>query len=489
MRLLFITNLYPPYVVGGNELLCDDVVRALRGRGHQVSVLCGRGRDLPRHPDVFGALELDLDRKEETLLGGRVPSPARPSACTSSAPPATGRPVARSASRRPTSIVVWNLYMASLAPLVAARRSGRPVVVHVSDKWLYFGLYDIEALLQATVPWKRAALALARRTVQPLLRALAPPRGLVAISEFMKAFYVEAGVPEEEIEVIHLGVRTDLFTAAPRLPRAPEDGLELLFVGSLWEGKGPHTAVRALGRVRRAGVKAHLDVCGDGPDSFARVLQATVAEEGVGAHVTFHGRVGRDVVRRFTETHDVLVFASEWDEPFAAVPVEAMSAGMAVVATTAGGTPEAIVDGETGLLVPPRDPDALARALLRLAGDDGAAPPARPEGGRGRACPLRFRYLRRSPGGSLSERVRSLAHDPRRPSQRVMVISTIRTRRVRRHRRAALSTGRHGRARSSAVSSAWRRAISGGIVEPISPLVAAVQAVPDACLLAARAAA
>ena len=370
MRLLFVTNLYPPYVVGGNELLCDDVVRGLRARGHQVSVLCGRGRDLPAPPDVIGALELDLDRKEETLLGGRVPSAGEAIRLHLFSPASYGATRRAIREQAPDVIIVWNLYMASLAPLVAVRHSGRPVVVHVSDKWLYFGLYDIEALLQATVPWKRAALALARRTVQPLLRALAPPRGLVAISAFLKAFYVEAGAAEEEIEVIRLGVRTDVFTSAPRLPRAPEDALKLLFVGSLWEGKGPHTAVRALGRVRRAGVKAHLDVCGDGPDSFARVLQTTVEEEGVGAHVTFHGRVGRDAVRRLTETHDVLVFASEWDEPFAAVPVEAMSAGMAVVATTAGGTPEAIVDGETGLLVPPRDPDALARALLRLAGDD-----------------------------------------------------------------------------------------------------------------------
>ena len=76
MHLLFVTNLYPPYVVGGNEMLCDDVVQGLRRRGHQVSVLCGRGRGLPSHPDVVGALDLDLDRKEETFLGGRVPSAA-----------------------------------------------------------------------------------------------------------------------------------------------------------------------------------------------------------------------------------------------------------------------------------------------------------------------------------------------------------------------------------------------------------------------------
>jgi glycosyltransferase involved in cell wall biosynthesis len=370
VHLLFVTNLYPPYVVGGNEMLCDDVVQGLRRRGHQVSVLCGRGRDLPAHPDVVGGLELDLDRKEETLLGGRLPSAmeaVRLHVFSLASYAATRRAIA---ARRPDLVVVWNLYMASMAPLVAAARSGRPVVVHVCDKWLYFGLHDLEALLVATVWWKRAALKVARGTVQPLLRRLARPHHLVAISDFMKAFYVAAGVDPDAIDVVRLGIPTGVFTFAPRAPRAGGAPLQLLFVGSLWEGKGPHTAVRALGRLIRSGVRAHLDVCGSGPESFAKVLHDVIAEEGVAAAVTLHGRVGRDAVRRFCQARDVLVFPSEWDEPFAAVPVEAMSCGMAVVATTAGGTPEAVVDGETGLLVPPGDPDALAHALRRLAEDD-----------------------------------------------------------------------------------------------------------------------
>ena len=352
-------------------MLCDDVVRGLRGRGHQVTVLCGRGRDLPSHPDVLGALELDLDRKADTLLGGRVPSAVeavRLHAFSRVSYAATRRVIEE---RRPDLVVVWNLYMASMAPLVAALGSGAPVVAHVSDKWLYYGLYDIEALLVATVWWKRAALKVARGAVQPLLRLRAQPRRIVAISDFMKAFYVSAGIAPETIDVVHLGIPTAVFTSPLRAPRAPGSPLELLFVGSLWEGKGPHTAVRALGRLIRAGVPAHLHVCGSGPDSFATVLRSVIAEEGVGSSITLHGQVDRDTVRRLCQTSDVLVFPSEWDEPFAAVPVEAMSCGMAVVATTAGGTPEAIVDGETGLLVPPRDPDAMARALLRLAADDG----------------------------------------------------------------------------------------------------------------------
>ena len=214
MRLLFVTNLYPPYVVGGNEMLCDDVVQGLRRRGHQVTVLCGRGRDLPADSDVVGALELDLDRKEDTLLGGRLPSApeaVRLHLFSPASYAATRRVIDQ---RRPDLVVVWNLYMASMAPLVAAARSRAPVVVHVCDKWLYFGLYDLEALLVATVWWKRMALKLARRTVQPVLRLLAKPRRMVAISHFLKAFYVAASRDADAIDVIHLGIPTEVFTFA-----------------------------------------------------------------------------------------------------------------------------------------------------------------------------------------------------------------------------------------------------------------------------------
>ena len=370
MHLAFVTNLYPPYVVGGNEMLCDEVVQALRARGHQVSVLCGRGRDLPRHPGLRGALDLDLDRKEDTFLGGRVPTPVE-AVRRHLFSPASYRTTQRwLREMSPDVIVVWNLYMASLAPLVAAHRSGVPAVVHVCDQWLYYSLYDLDALLRPVALWKRAAVRVAERVLQPSLRAAASPHRVVAISRFMKDVYVRAGLAPERIEVVHLGVPTEDFAFTPCRPRSAGDPLRLLFVGSLWEGKGPQTALRALGALLRSGVPAHLDICGDGAPRFTAFLQGVIAEEDVGAHVTLHGRVDRDIVRRFCASHDVLVFPSEWDEPFAAVPVEAMSSGLAVVATTAGGTPEAIVHGETGLLVPPRDPEALAEALRRLAGDD-----------------------------------------------------------------------------------------------------------------------
>jgi glycogen synthase len=370
MRLAFITNLYPPYVIGGNEMLCEEMVAALRRRGHQVSVICGRGKRITAD-GVHAELEIDLDRKEETFLGGRLPSPWEAFKLHLFSPGSyrTTRQLLRALD--PDLIVIWNLYMVSMSPLLAARRHGRPVAVHVFDKWLYYSLADLESLLQPVVPWKRLALRIARRTVQPLVRRLARPEHVIAASRFMKDFYVRAGFDDETLEVELLGIPTREFAAVSRAPRAAGETLRLLFIGALWEGKGPLTAVRALARLRALGVNATLAICGEGVQHFIEALRQLISEEGLSAYVTLSGRVPRIRVRALCQLHDVLVFPSEWDEPFAAVPLEAMSCGMAVVATTAGGTPEAIDDSETGLLVPPRDPDALAAAVRRLAEDDG----------------------------------------------------------------------------------------------------------------------
>lgn len=368
MRLSFVTNLYPPYVVGGNEMLCEQVVTALRARGHEVSVVCGRGRLLSDAPQVYGALEIDLDRKDETFLGGRQPSAWEAYKLHSFSPRSYAATTRLLRVLRPDLVVVWNLYLASLAPLVASRRSGRPVVTHVCDKWLAAGLTTAPQAREAS-PAGRASAWL-QRLSRPLLRLAARPRPIVAISHFIKDVYVRSGFPAEDIDVIHLGVSTRDFTWVER-PGA-DRALRLLYVGSLWEGKGPHVAVRALARLVRSGVtRAHLDVCGTGTSQFVAWLRQVVAEEGMESHVTFHGFVPADAVRRLCQSHDVLVFPSQWDEPFAAVPVEAMSCGMAIAATTAGGTPEAVVDGETGILVRPGDAEALALALRRLASDPG----------------------------------------------------------------------------------------------------------------------
>ena len=111
----------------------------------------------------------------------------------------------------------------------------------------------------------------------------------------------------------------------------------------------------------------HLAVAGDGPRRVWLVDQ-------LAARPALRGRVhwlgARDDIPGLLKSADVLVLASLW-EGMPNVVLEAMAAGRAVVATAVEGTVELVISGETGWLVPPRDPEALGRALLEAARDPG----------------------------------------------------------------------------------------------------------------------
>ena len=151
----------------------------------------------------------------------------------------------------------------------------------------------------------------------------------------------------------------------------PRPGRAFVYAGRLAAGKGLEVLCEAAGR---AGVA--LSVAGDGP------LRAPLAAGFPG--VTFLGRLTQEDVRSLLRTARAAVLPSTCVENAPMALVEAMAAGAPVVATMTGGVPELVEDGREGLLVPPGDVEALARALSRL-DDDAAYAAALGEAGRRRA--------------------------------------------------------------------------------------------------------
>jgi glycosyltransferase involved in cell wall biosynthesis len=135
-------------------------------------------------------------------------------------------------------------------------------------------------------------------------------------------------------------------------------------VARLEPEKGHPTLIEAWPAVLRAVPAAHLLVVGEG--SQLEALVAQVAALGMGASVTFTGR--RDDVPAVTAALDVAVLPSYREAQGLSI-LEAMALSRPVVASAVGGIPEMIDDGRTGLLVPPRDADALAAAIVRLLTD------------------------------------------------------------------------------------------------------------------------
>ena len=145
-----------------------------------------------------------------------------------------------------------------------------------------------------------------------------------------------------------------------------------MFAGALWEGKGPQVAVQALRILSQRNdlPRFHLDIFGEGAEGFKRYLRGVISDAGVEHRVTLHGFVSWERLVQAMHQSDIFLFPSIWDEPFAITPLQAIGCGLPVVATWTGGTPEGVTDGETALLVPPNDPQAMADAVARLVQDE-----------------------------------------------------------------------------------------------------------------------
>ena len=141
------------------------------------------------------------------------------------------------------------------------------------------------------------------------------------------------------------------------------EGPTLVLAGRLTEQKAIPVALDALSRV--PGVS--LVVAGDGPDRQA--LEQLAADLDLGGRVQFVGSLERDDVLRLFHASDGALLSSAW-ENFPHTVVEALAAGAPVIATAVGGVPEVVDDGDNGLLVPPGDAEALARAIERYLADD-----------------------------------------------------------------------------------------------------------------------
>lgn len=183
----------------------------------------------------------------------------------------------------------------------------------------------------------------------------------LVVSEFCRRELVRGGHPGTDLHVLQLPAWKGVgeYTAPPGAG-APH----VLFLGRLVPAKGLAWLLRALARVR---VPLHLDVAGEGYRGAE--LRRLAGELGLGERVTFHGWVAPDGAAKLLRRALALVVPSVWHEPSGTVTVEAAAAGRAVIAARAGGLPEYVVDGGTGLIVEPGDVEGLAAALARLAMD------------------------------------------------------------------------------------------------------------------------
>jgi glycosyltransferase involved in cell wall biosynthesis len=266
---------------------------------------------------------------------------------------ASGLSLWRTAHRFGADVIHANSVRAGLIAIVARRLGGPPVVVQCHDH----------------LPRNRVG----RLTRTAIARGA---DGVVAVSDYTASEF-NHGLPRPKAERVYISVDHERFSSvAPRTPSIhAELGLSprarlLAQVAQITPWKGQDTAIAALQRIREHH-DAHLLIVGDVAFSsrrydnvgFRMSLDELVERLGLESAVHFLGR--RDDVAELIAEIDMLLLPS-WDEPFGLVVLEAMAVGTPVLVSERGGVREYVRDGVNGRLLPPREPDAWADAVIEL---------------------------------------------------------------------------------------------------------------------------
>lgn len=186
---------------------------------------------------------------------------------------------------------------------------------------------------------------------------------LLTPSEYVRQRYIAYGLPAERIRALPLGLDlTPWQSAAPRTPRTPNAPFRVGYIGTLYPHKGVHTLVEAVALLPSDLIALTLYGYGDDESPYISELQAQARQ-----NVTFAGRYDNRELPTMLANLDAIVIPSLWDETFSIVAREALLGGVPVLASRLGALPELISEGEFGLLFPPGDSETLASRLGALA--------------------------------------------------------------------------------------------------------------------------
>jgi glycosyltransferase involved in cell wall biosynthesis len=261
------------------------------------------------------------------------------------------RELARFMRQRNIDLLHTNSLKAHLLGGLAVKLTKTPLIWHVRD-----------LITSDCLPLKVA------RTFRLLSRCL--PDLIIADSHAVAATLSHR--PSERIHVVHEGTPYEEFSLDSKSNGSGRTDVTQIIglVGRISPWKGQDIFLRAAGMVRRKYPAARFRIIGAAlfdEFEFEQKLHQLAAHLDLGDALTFTGF--RDDIHQAIAELDVLVHASTRPEPFGQVIIEGMAAAKPVVATNAGGVPEIVEDGVTGLLVPMSDPERMAEAIERLLAD------------------------------------------------------------------------------------------------------------------------
>ena len=237
-----------------------------------------------------------------------------------------------------------------LIGLFVGRLTSRPVVATAAGSDL------------TTAPTSRLPNLLITFTLKHLDRVL-------PVSTAMEKIAIKLGLPRERATVIHgpVGIDTGDLKDTAQQPFTEEHERSLVYVGNLTAPKRAETIIRAMQKVTEMYTDCRLVLIGEG--NLRLSLEALADELGLKKYVHFCGAVSHEEVLKMLQCADVFVHCSEYEGLGMAI-MEAMGAGLPVVASRVGGVLDLVREGETGFMIPPDDVEKYAEKILLLLNND-----------------------------------------------------------------------------------------------------------------------
>jgi glycosyltransferase involved in cell wall biosynthesis len=365
VKILVISNLFPPHALGGYEILCAQICGILQERGHDIFVLTSDHRVTPDQEgqgqsksafDVHRSLQLYLPFGEPAaLLRRRRHQVGKRNYRTA------GDVIQRI---KPDLVFIWSQLRLTLGAARASQDSGVPTAYTFNDDHL--AGYLPAQLKASPRDWLRF---IADRFIFPdiTLRGL-QLHHLTCISQRLKTDLLARGLPIDNAKVIYQGIPVEQFPCKEK-PGRINAPARLLYVGQLHDYKGVHTLVEAAQQLAKpdTGLPLTVTIIGAGDEEYAAHLKNLAAGPAV---VEFGGRVAHAELPRIYREHDIFVFPSIWVEPFGLTHLEAMASGTPVISTAHGGHGEFLRDGENALVFEKENSEQLAQKIMRVISDD-----------------------------------------------------------------------------------------------------------------------
>ena len=373
MRVLFLSNFYPPNALGGYEQWCQEVGIELVKQGHQVCVLTARASGMAETTidagvSVYRQLYLEVE-------GGLNHTVIRLLKNRKQVETANLKYVRQLVdSFQPDVAVIWGMWnVPRSVPALVEELLPNRVAYYFCDYWPSLPNAYIQRWQE---PAKQSLTSLPKQVLgkfflhrlskeSPITLNLQHP---ICVSQAVCDLLVQKGVPVQHGKVIYGGTQVESFVkAASEVERVPSNTLRLLYIGRIVPDKGVHTVIKALSHLpEQIRSLVTLDLYGNSEPDYQMMLKEMITQGDLGQQVTFQGSVPRTEIPQILVQYDGLIFSSEWEEPFARTVLEAMAAQLVVIGTTTGGTGEILEEGKTGLTYPAGNSAKLAEQITLL---------------------------------------------------------------------------------------------------------------------------